>query len=86
MIQLTCSATGNPLPVVSWQKKDREGNFVQLEGSGGKWVLGQNAIDMELSEENYGTYRCAATNTEGKDHEDYPLSKGGLSCHFTCDI
>ena len=77
-IELICSATGNPLPVVSWQKKDSDGQFVSLEGSDGEWVLGRNVIDVELSEEHYGTYRCMAKNTQGDDYRDHLLSKGAL--------
>lgn len=85
MIQLTCSATGNPPPVVSWQQEDSDGQFVPLEGSGGEWILGRNVIDLEMSEEYYGTYRCMAKNNQGDNHKDYQLSPGGLFCQATSD-
>ena len=85
MMSLTCSATGNPPPLVSWQKENSDGQFVPLEGRGGEWVLDRNVIQVELSEEFYGTYRCLAKNTQGDNHTDHTLSPGGLFCLATHD-
>ena len=76
-LTLTCNATGNPVPVVYWQKDKGDGQFGPLEGSGDKRHLGQNVIEVELSEETYGTtYRCVANNTEGYYPKDHPIQGG----------
>lgn len=76
-VTLKCIATGNPVPVVYWEKDNGDGQFVPLEGSGDKRHLGQNVIEVKLSEETYGTtYRCVANNTQGYNFDDYPLQGG----------
>ena len=78
-LTLTCSATGNPVPVAYWEKDIGDGQFVPLEGSGDNRHLGQNVIEVELSEETYGTtYRCVANNTQDYHTADYPLQGGHL--------
>ena len=73
-VTLTCTATGNPVPVIYWMKDNGDGQFVPLEGSGDKRHLGQNVIEVELSEETYGTtYRCVANNAQGSNVDDYLL-------------
>ena len=77
-VELVCSATGNPTPMVSWQKEaEREGSFVSLPGKDGQWVLRSSVIKVQLSEDTYGAYRCVANNSQGSDDKSVKLS-GGL--------
>ena len=76
VIQLSCTATGNPPPAVAWQKKDSDGQFVPLPGKDGQWELVQKVIEVEQSDE---TYRCVANNTQGIIYA-YDDQKGGLFC------
>ena len=79
MLTLTCNATGNPVPVAYWKKDNGDGQFVALEGSGDNHQLGQNVIEVELSEATYGTtYRCVANNTQDYHSSDYTLQGGHL--------
>lgn len=80
-VELRCSATGNPPPLVSWQKKESDGSFVPFPGGDGQWELSASVIKVELSEDTYGTYRCVAKNSQGSDQEDEELSPGELLCH-----
>ena len=76
-VKLVCSATGNPTPTVSWQKEaEREGSFVPLPGKDGQWVLRSSVINVKLSEDTYGAYRCVANNSQGSDNGTVKL--GGL--------
>ena len=56
-VTLTCSADGNPDPVIRWYK-----DGVALEGP--QSVGGVYTID-EVKSEDRGTYHCQATNTRG---------------------
>ena len=79
MLTLTCNATGNPAPVAYWKKDNGDGQFVALDVSGDNRHLGQSVIEVELSEETYGTtYRCVANNTQDYHYFDYPLKGGHL--------
>ena len=82
-LTLACSATGNPVPVAYWEKDIGDGQFVPLEGSGDNRHLGQNVIEVELSEETYGTtYRCVANNTQDYHTFNYTLQGGHLFSSF----
>ena len=74
-VELTCVATGNPPPLVSWQKEESDGSFVPLPGEDGQWRLTTSVIRVELSDD---TYRCAARNSQGENYEKQPLSLGEL--------
>jgi len=79
-LMLTCKASGNPGPVVHWEKDNGDGQFVPLEGRGEKRQLGQNVIEVQLSEETYGTtYRCVANNSQGYVIKDHLVQGGHLS-------
>ena len=56
-VTLTCSADGNPDPVIRWYK-----DGVALEGP--QSVGGVYTIDR-IKPEDRGTYHCQATNTRG---------------------
>ncbi|XP_071850013.1 receptor-type tyrosine-protein phosphatase delta-like isoform X2 [Apostichopus japonicus] len=67
--QLTCSASGNPVPEIAWYR-----NNLPLQPSGRLSVVGQapmsdtvsEVLTIERSEKSdEGSYRCVATNTAG---------------------
>jgi len=77
-LTLTCTATGNPVPVVYWEKDNGDGQFDPLGGTGEKRV-GQNVLEVELSQETYGTtYQCVASNTQDNDTYQYVVQGGHL--------
>ena len=74
-VQLQCTVTGNPRPVVFWQKMNSEGQFVRLPETG-RWPLNRSKSVIEVE---YGaTYRCVANNSLGINDDEYTLPIGGL--------
>lgn len=74
-IELNCTATGNPIPSVSWQKESSNGSFVAVPGKDGEWVKWSSVI--QLPKDAAGTYRCVAVNTLGSDNKTEKLQSVG---------
>ena len=80
-VQLNCSATGNPPPVVSWQQEESESNFVSSPGESGQWMLRTNTLVLQRSAETSNQrYRCVAKNTLGQSQRIESLRK--YTCHI----
>ena len=77
-VELTCNASGNPPPLISWRKENSKGSFVPLPGGDGQWTSSPSVIKVEMSEDTSGTYRCVAKNSEGMKFEDEELTAGKL--------
>ena len=69
--ELRCTATGNPTPLIYWEKQESEGSsFVPVQGKGGQGIKKVNVIRVKKGSEDL--YRCLANNSQGSD------SKGAL--------
>jgi len=66
-VTLTCNATGNPAPTISWT---RDGSPLDINGNSSR--IGFSLDEKELTITNVnrtdsGEYRCVAENGVGKD-------------------
>ena len=56
-VSVSCQASGQPPPVISWQKHTRQINTIN--------VSGDSLVIKNATVEDAGTYVCTATNTAG---------------------
>lgn len=61
-ITLSCRATGNPMPTVTWQRKNN------VLPSGEKSKKGLSMVIRDVTRHHAGTYTCTANNNVGKPH------------------
>jgi len=61
-ITLSCRATGNPLPTVTWQRKNN------VLPSGEKTKKGLSMVIRDVTRHHAGTYTCTANNDVGQPH------------------
>ena len=66
-----CSASGNPVPAVAWNKLDNQSEIAQSAVSGGKLVF------KHASGSDTGLYQCSATNILGDSREVVRLTVNG---------
>ena len=62
-ITLTCSASGDPLPQISWEKTDkRTGERLMLSGSDVVALSNGNLPLVNVQQDYTGLYHCVASN------------------------
>ena len=66
-----CSARGNPVPAVAWNKLDNQSEIAQSTVSGGKLQL------KHVTGSNTGLYQCSATNILGDSRKVVRLTVNG---------
>ena len=66
-----CSASGNPVPAVTWNKLDNQSEITQSAVSGGKLQL------KHVSGSDSGLYQCSATNILGDSRKMVRLIVNG---------
>ncbi|XP_039247645.2 hemicentin-2-like isoform X1 [Styela clava] len=74
---LTCKATGVPEPTVTWYKEEDK-----LQSGVGESRIEVTANDYTDS----GTYRCVASNVEGKDQKEVEISVQGPPMIIGADV
>ena len=66
-----CSASGNPEPTVTWNKRNNQSQITQSAVSRGKLEL------KKVTGSDSGVYQCSATNILGKSQETVRLTVNG---------
>ena len=66
-----CSASGNPEPAVTWNKRNSQSQIAQSAVSHGKLEL------KKVTGKDSGVYQCSATNILGKSQEAVRLTVNG---------
>ena len=74
--ELRCTATGNPTPLIYWEKQESEGSsFVPVQGKSGQGMKNVNVIRVKKGSEDL--YRCVANNSEGSDSKETKQTLSG---------
>ena len=67
--ELSCTATGNPTPLIYWEKQESEGSsFDPVQGKGDQGMKNVNVIRVKKGSEDL--YRCVANNSQGSDSKE----------------
>ena len=62
-VTLTCTATGDPFPILTWTR-----NGVEIDGLNGQFALGSNGAVLMVQSvgvEDEGEFQCHASNVAG---------------------
>ena len=66
--KIPCIVSGNPVPVVWWEKHTKDGKRIRISPLDEK---AKNVLNMKISsKEDYGRYTCLAKNALGNDSLD----------------
>ena len=86
--QLTCTASGTPIPRVTWSRKNRrQSPRGRVKSSTGRTTVTSTLTISQVQTSDSGQYVCTASNGAGSVHKEVTLIVQGtvtayLSLHY----